>query len=285
MAKAFPWFVGDYKIQRNHVLGDGMQAEVVPGEHILTGKSVVAKITTLNTKQSCKLYKSEVSILEKLKNCDGIVQMECYFSLENYGITILERMPHDLMTLIEEDRLTLPQRLEIFKLVAFAIKQCHEKDIAHLDLKPENILVSADYSSIRLCDFGNAQVVPKHGLVRSSSGTLLYAAPENLHAEFFDGKKSDIWSLGILYHVLISYHWPYVINGDKDLKKKISRGQISIDSNVSEPQVQILMQMLQIHPQDRIDINALCTVLQPPRQNTKLIKRSSFKRLTKLLKL
>ena len=275
------WLVGDYLIQTNQVLGSGIQAKVVPGENMLTGKKIVAKLTMLDSKTN--LFETELSILKKLKDCDGVVRMEASFVHENYGITIMEKMPHDLMTLLEEDRITLPQRLHIFKLVALALKQCHQNNIAHLDLKPENILVSDDYLRVKICDFGSAQVIPHHGLTKSTGGTLLYTAPETLNCDFFDGKQADMWSMGVLYHILICNFWPYVGHDERQLKRKVSKGLISVNDDLSQCQVQTLVQMLKFHPDDRIDIAGLCELLLPP--SRKLIRRPSLKRIKQLLKL
>ena len=73
-------------------------------------------------------------------------------------------------------------------------------DIIHRDIKPENIIVSND-GQIRLIDFGLAAVAKKRTLTEIA-GTPYYMAPEVFKHLY--GRKSDIWSLGVLLYILLS---------------------------------------------------------------------------------
>src|SRR3990167_2298011 len=202
--------VSDYRLFTDEVCGDGMQAKVIKAVNILTGKSYVAKVTRLCTARQIELFENELEILKRLCDCDYAVRVVESFYLKDMGILILEEMPFDLMTLIEKGALKLEEYLEIFKQVCLAVKELHSRNVVHLDIKPENILVSADYKTVRICDFGCSKITNPRGFVSSSVGTLMYCSPEGLSCtSHFDGKKADIWSLGILYHVLITQRWPF----------------------------------------------------------------------------
>ena len=257
-----------YSINTSVIAGEGMQGTVVVAEHVASKRQVVAKITKLDSKIQKDRFLSENILLAETQGCKGVVKLENYFIDGPYGISILEKMPYDLMTLIEKDMLTVPQRMNVFKLVCNAVKELHDKRVVHLDIKPENILVSSDFLSIKLCDFGNAQSLPPSGLVTTSCGTILYSAPENYSGNPFDGKKADIWSLGILYHVLISYHWPYEIHSEMDLRTKVETGALSYQVFLNDTEKVLMEKMVAISSVDRVDIVTLCSLLNDRRRST-----------------
>ena len=86
-----------------------------------------------------------------------------------------------------------------------AINHCHALDIIHRDIKPENIMVTND-DQIRLIDFGLAAVAKKRTLTEFA-GTPYYMAPEVIKHLY--GRKSDIWSLGVILYTLLSGYLPF----------------------------------------------------------------------------
>src|SRR3990167_4840120 len=240
--------LGDYLFSRE-IVGTGMQGKVLSVKHKETGAMFAAKITAFDQPKNDIRFAKEVAILEKLEICPGVVSMKDSFCEGNAGITILEKMPFDLMTLIERDLLTIEQRKKLFKLVCLAVKSCHEHDVAHLDLKPENILVSADYSQVKLCDFGNSEILTSHSLVKCCSGTMVYSAPEVLSGSFADGRKADVWSLGVLYHILLSNYFPFLFTSDMELRTKVQSGQILIHESLSSRVLKML------NPEKRVELS------------------------------
>lgn len=89
-----------------------------------------------------------------------------------------------------------------------AVAHCHTLGIAHRDIKPENIMLGKD-GELKLIDFGLAQKFVKNASMDTGKmiGTPQYLAPEA-----FEGHSSmevDMWSLGVLMHVLLSGSYPY----------------------------------------------------------------------------
>ena len=247
--------LGDYLFSRE-IVGTGMQGKVLSVKHKETGAMFAAKITAFDQPKNDIRFAKEVAILEKLEICPGVVSMKDSFCKGNAGITILEKMPFDLMTLIERDLLTIEQRKKLFKLVCLAVKSCHEHDVAHFDLKPENILVSADYSQVKLC--GNSEILTSHSLVKCCSGTMVYSAPEVLSGSFADGRKADVWSLGVLYHILLSNYFPFLFTSDVELRTKVQSGQILIHESLSSRERKFVLKMLNINPEKRVDLSTQC---------------------------
>merc|ERR1711941_194813 len=76
----------------------------------------------------------------------------------------------------------------------------HNEKIAHLDIKPENILLRRKSTEVVLCDFGmsydNSGKLP-------CRGTPQYMAPEVSKKNNYCPYSADIYSLGVLLHVML----------------------------------------------------------------------------------
>ena len=81
------------------------------------------------------------------------------------------------------------------------VEQLHNKKVIYRDLKPENVMLNSD-GQARLIDFGFARKVTTDRAF-TNCGTLGYTAPEVLKGHGY-GFSADLWSFGILVHVLLS---------------------------------------------------------------------------------
>ena len=89
-----------------------------------------------------------------------------------------------------------------------AIKYIHKQEkIIHRDLKLENILVDQDLN-IQLCDFGFA-AWRNLSTLRGRKGTKTYMAPEIKLDKIYDGRKIDIFSLGVIMFILVIGSFPF----------------------------------------------------------------------------
>ncbi len=111
------------------------------------------------------------------------------------------------------NRLTVNQRLALFRLVCGAVSYAHQNLIIHCDIKPSNILVD-EHGLPKLLDFGIAQLVhPGQDAVDrveqrgAGLATPCFASPEQLQG-MATTTASDIYSLGVLLHLLLSGRLP-----------------------------------------------------------------------------
>lgn len=89
-------------------------------------------------------------------------------------------------------------------------------EVAHLDLKPANLLVDSA-GNLRVTDFGLAQRVRMTGgkFPKIDSATWQYAAPEIYEGHPGDS-RSDIFSVGLIFHELLYGRLPYPFDAGPD---------------------------------------------------------------------
>lgn len=125
----------------------------------------------------------------------------------------------------DEQKLDIPQRLRLFVHVCHAIQHAHQKGIIHRDIKPSNILVTLQDGApvVKVIDFGIAKAMDDSpdgqapgGASEPFMGTPAYMSPEQAEAGGLDvDTRSDIYSLGVLLHELLTGRTPFDMEGLK----------------------------------------------------------------------
>jgi serine/threonine protein kinase/tetratricopeptide (TPR) repeat protein len=128
----------------------------------------------------------------------------------------------------DEARLTIDQRLDLWRAVCAGVQYAHEHLIVHRDIKPDNILVSRD-GTPKLLDFGIATLLSdapaiapsltSDDAVAAASWLMTpdYASPEQLFGNTAPRLASDVYSLGVLLYVLLTGVRPYRLGGPSRL--------------------------------------------------------------------
>ncbi len=156
-------------------------------------------------------FRQEIQILANLKHpniaqlydVDRTADGRLYFRME-----YIDGDPIDVYC--RKQKLSVTQRLELFREVCAAVQHAHQQLVVHRDLKPSNILVGADRVP-KLLDFGVAKLLDEadgsDSLTMTTTGlqplTPVYASPEQLLGRQIT-TASDVFSLGVvLYELLV----------------------------------------------------------------------------------
>lgn len=102
-----------------------------------------------------------------------------------------------------------------------ALAHLHKLGIAHRDVKPENVMYLSKTldPTVKLTDFGISHMGCKESPAQDMVGTPLYVAPEVLLRQPY-GCAADIWSLGVIVHILLTGYPPF---DDDDLVHLINK--------------------------------------------------------------
>lgn len=108
---------------------------------------------------------------------------------------------------------TIPERLQLFRVVCEAVQHAHSHAVLHRDLKPSNILVKDD-GTVKLLDFGISKHLDALDVPVDQTRTGLrfmtpaYAAPEQMRGDRV-GLHSDVYSLGVVLYELLTGRLPF----------------------------------------------------------------------------
>ncbi|XP_033210455.1 titin homolog isoform X2 [Belonocnema kinseyi] len=139
------------------------------------------------------------------------------------GGELFERVVADDFTLTEKDSILFMRQ------ICEGVKYMHKNSVVHLDLKPENIMCRTRTShSIKLIDFGLAQVLDPNVPIRVLFGTPEFIPPEIISYEPI-GTESDMWSVGVICYVLLSGLSPFMGNNDTETFANITRAEYDFD--------------------------------------------------------
>ena len=157
--------------------------------------------------------------------------------------------------------LALDQCRFFMKQLSECVKYLHsasstKESIVHRDLKLENIIVD-DRNNIKLIDFGFAvQTYPGQKL-KTCCGTPSYMSPELCQKREYCGYSADVWSLGIIFFVLLTGNMPFKGTSEKDLFSKIARCMYRIPESLDFDAKRMLQKILVLDPQKRPRVGEL----------------------------
>jgi serine/threonine protein kinase/Tfp pilus assembly protein PilF len=210
--------IGSYKLLRQ--IGHGGMGIVYladrADEHFRQRVAIKLVRRGMDTEGILRRFKNERQILASF-NHPNIARL-----LD--GGTTEDGRPYFVMELIEgkplydfcdTNKLSIPDRLNLFCDICSAVHYAHQNLIVHRDLKPRNILVTGA-GVPKLLDFGIAKFLNlelSSQTIEATGSAIRWMTPEYASPEQIRGQPitaaSDIYSLGVLLYQLLTGHRPY----------------------------------------------------------------------------
>lgn len=103
------------------------------------------------------------------------------------------------------------QARDLFGQTLSGLAELHKHSIVHLDLKLENLVL--DYKlRVKIADFGCARVQINKAFTKPC-GSYAYGAPELISGQLYYGKKTDVWSMGVILFAMVVQRLPFSDHG------------------------------------------------------------------------
>jgi len=142
----------------------------------------------------------------------------------SHCIFLFEYLPHNLREVLNKFGKHVGINLTAVKSYArqllCALRHLEKHKVVHSDIKPDNILVSANFSTLKLCDFGSAFFETDHD--NDPTPYLVsrfYRPPEVILGLEYD-RMVDLWSVGVTLSELYTGSVLFPGNSNNDMLKK-----------------------------------------------------------------
>jgi len=200
--------IGNYKVVRQ--IGKGGLGKVYLAVHEYNKTQVAIKKINQENGVLEERALNELEVLKKFKSSEYFVNLIESFTLNGSCFMVMEFLAGcDLFDFVTTNILSEDVIKYIFLQLLKGVKQLHECGIVHHDLKLENILIGKN-GKIKLIDFNLCCFVSGDCKISKFCGTEAYLAPELFPGEPYNGKKIDIWCLGVILFTMCWKQFPFM---------------------------------------------------------------------------
>lgn len=238
------------------VLGRGCTGIVRLGTHKDTDFKVAFKIIKkkyLNSKPDLwSKVKREIAILKLIEHPHVLKLFDVYETPNTLYLVLENVMGGELFDyIISKGRLERHQALKFAAQIVMGLEHCQARSICHRDLKPENLLLDAD-NNIKIADFGMAQLMKQDNFLNTSCGSPHYASPEIINGGAYDGKQTDVWSMGVILFALVTGSLPFDSDNISVLLAAVTKGRYQVPSYVDADVKDLISKLLVVDPNQRM---------------------------------
>ncbi|MGH7574709.1 MAG: tetratricopeptide repeat protein [Longimicrobiales bacterium] len=209
--------IGAYRLDER--VGRGGMAEVYRAERVDDEyrQEVAIKLVRsgLDPAEMIRRFRVERQILANLQHPNIATLLDGGVTPEAQPYLVMQYVRGvPITTYAETHRLSIVERLRLFRTVCDAVQYAHANLVVHRDLKPSNILVTEE-EQVRLLDFGIAKLLDPDSaaLAGELTGDLLLFTPEHAAPEQLQHMPittaTDVYALGVLLYELLTGVRPF----------------------------------------------------------------------------
>lgn len=178
-----------------------------------------------DSESEIKVYR-EINSLRQLSHPNIVNLVEVVKSGKYIGI-VLEYAPGGELFdyILQHKHLKEDFARRLFAQLVSGVDYMHSKGYVHRDLKLENLLLDK-HKNIIISDFGfvNCFSSRRGDFMKTSCGSPCYAAPELVLSQSpYEGRKVDIWSMGIILYAMLAGYLPYDDDAENEDGTDITR--------------------------------------------------------------
>lgn len=227
--------LGHYRILDK--LGAGGMGEVYRAEDARLKREVALKLlprSMADSSERLKRFQREAELIASLSH-PGIVTIYSVEEVDGVRFLTMELVRgKTLAELVPKGGLALEKFFSCAVPLVDALAAAHERGVTHRDLKPANVMIT-DQGMVKILDFGLAKLrqtpdpveqtqMPTEALTQEGLviGTIPYMSPEQLEGKPVD-HRSDIFSVGILLHEMVTGERPFKGESSASLVSSILR--------------------------------------------------------------
>jgi serine/threonine protein kinase len=214
-------------------LAEGATSTVYLGRDPFAQRDVAIKVASPEIlrdpekgKLYTKLFLNEASLIGKL-NHPHIVQIHDAVVAEDLCYIVMEYVAGGTLDAHARPGSLLPvdRVVELVFKCTRALDFAYRLGITHRDIKPANILLAGS-SDIKISDFG-AAIIKQASIQRTQVtgiGSPAYMSPQQVQEQHLD-HRTDIYSLGVVLHQLLTGELPYTAASNFSMVYQIVHGE------------------------------------------------------------
>jgi serine/threonine protein kinase len=185
----------------------------LPGRRCAIKEMSPVQVAPQDRNWAISAFKQEAEMLARLQHV-GLTAVTDRFAEKGNWYLVMDYVDgealDDRLQRMPGNRLPLQETLDIARQLCSVLDYLHRQNppVVFRDLKPGNVMVTPA-GEVKLIDFGIARFF-KPGQTRDTVrlGTPGYAAPEQYGGQVQTDPRSDVYSMGVLLHQMVTGHDP-----------------------------------------------------------------------------